>query len=400
MSILGFLLSLNLQTTTFLSGIAMLIQAAVIGFQSLLIRAYKGIRTAALANLANAVGLLLIGFRGSLSPWVTVILANDLVMLGAVLHYISICRFISSKYNRLLILLCTLPVFVLFPYYTFMEENLVLRMVIISFGAAALMGAVSLKLLETRQSGYRVSSYLLAMVSGVYMIVLLVRGVGVLVYPPKDLFTQNLILAFHNIVLFIASLLWASGFTLMVGQRLQVDLDELSTLDSLTRVSNRRGMTRQLEAEFARNDHVYSGFSILLVDVDKFKSINDQHGHHIGDVVLQQMADTMKSFVRPQDFVSRWGGEEFMILLPATRLNEAVVVGKRLCRQIERERFVSRDKALPLTISVGVASSDGCFSLQEIYAHADQALYKAKQMRNTVAAQEHIRNGEEIYLAS
>jgi diguanylate cyclase (GGDEF)-like protein len=263
-----------------------------------------------------------------------------------------------------------------------------------------LIGALSIKLLQASTGSYRVSSFFLSIVSGIYVIVLLVRGVGVIVYPPADVFTQNLILTFHGLVLFVASLLWASGFTLMVGQRLQVDLDELSTLDSLTRVSNRRGMTRQLEAEFARNAHTFSGFSILLVDVDKFKSVNDQHGHHVGDVVLQQMAETMKSFIRPQDFVSRWGGEEFMILLPATRLNEAIIVGKRLCRQIEKERFVSGNKVLPLTISVGVASSDGCLNLQEIYNNADQALYKAKELRNTVAAQDHVRNGEEVYLPS
>lgn len=400
MSIYGYILSLDLKTTTSMIGIALLIQALVIGLQAMVIRAYKGIRTVALANLSNAVGLLLLGFRDNLSPWTTVILANYLILLGTVLHYVGICRFVSSSYNRALVVLVSLPVIISFPYYTFVNNDTVLRMVIMSFSTAILIGAGSIKLLEARNSVYRISSFFLSVVTGTYAVVLIVRGVGVIVFPPEGLFTQNFLLVFHSIVLFVASLLWASGFSFMVGQRLQVDLDELSTLDSLTRLTNRRGITRLLEAEFARNTRSYSTFSILLIDVDKFKSINDQYGHYTGDAVLQQIANTMKGFVREQDFISRWGGEEFLVLLPSTGLKEATEVGERLCRQVGSEKFMNETKNMTVTISVGVASSDGCVSLHEIYKNVDQALYKAKLLRNAVAVQDYVRNGQEAYFPS
>ncbi|MFT3895663.1 MAG: GGDEF domain-containing protein [Anaerolineales bacterium] len=399
MSVSGFFLSLDTQTTTSMIAIALLIQAIVIGSQSIVVRAYKGIRTVAWANLTNALGMMLVGFRGLLSPWVTIIIANYLILFGTVLHYMGICRFLSSSYNRTVIVFSSLPVLALFPYYTFIKDDLVLRIVIISLCTATLIGAGSLKLLQLHKSAYRQSAFSLSVITGVYAIVLLVRAVGVTLYPPEDVFTQNFIMVFHGLVLFIASLLWTSGFSFMVGQRLQVDLDELSTVDSLTRLTNRRGMTRLLEAEFARNTRSHSGFAVLLVDVDKFKAINDKFGHYIGDVVLQQIAHTMKGFVREQDFVSRWGGEEFLILLPATGLNEATHVGERLCRKIEQETFKIENKAMPLTISIGVASSDGCVSLHEIYKNADQALYKAKLSRNAVAVQDFVRNGQEAYLS-
>lgn len=399
MSVSRFFLSLDTQTTTSMIAIALLIQAIVIGSQSIIVRAYKGIRTVAVANLTNAIGMMLVSFRGAVSPWVTVVLANYLILFGTVLHYVGICRFLSSRCSRSVVVFSSLPVLVLFPYYTFIKDDLVVRLVVMSLCAALLISAGSLLLLKLHKSAYRQSSFFLSIVTGVYALVLIIRAGGVILYPPANVFTQNFIMVFHGLVLFIASLLWTSGFSFMVGQRLQVDLDELSTVDSLTRLTNRRGMNRLLEAEFARTTRSHSGFSVLLVDVDKFKSINDKYGHYIGDIVLQQIANTMKGFVREQDFVSRWGGEEFLILLPATGLNEATHVGERLCRNVEQETFRVESKVMPLTISIGVASSDGCVSLHEIYKNADQALYKAKLSRNAVAVQDFLRNGQEAYFS-
>jgi diguanylate cyclase (GGDEF)-like protein len=332
-----------------------------------------------------AIGTLMVAFRGFVSPFVTVIMANFLILLGTALYYISICRFVSRKYSYGLILIAAVPILLLFPYYTFVDENLAARVVIMSFSSALLIGTASFRLLETRQSTFRLSSFVLAVVTGVYAIVMVARGVGVMIYRPTDVYMQNLILIFHAVVMFVAVLLWSAGFTLMVGQRLQADLMELSTMDSLTRVMNRRGMTRLLEAEFARKARAFTNFSILLIDVDRFKSINDTHGHQMGDMVLQSLAETMSGFIRQQDFVSRWGGEEFVILLPSTEAREAMDVGERLRQLIAAQPFMIENQLMPVTISIGIASSDHCSNLADIYRVADQALYKAKLVRNAVA---------------
>jgi diguanylate cyclase (GGDEF)-like protein len=219
----------------------------------------------------------------------------------------------------------------------------------------------------------------------VYFIVLLLRSVGLLIHPIADAFSPTPVLIFHAIALFASSFLWSMGFFLMVSQRLQMDLNELATVDSLTRIPNRRAMVALLEAEFARKSRVDIGFSVLLVDVDHFKIVNDRYGHEMGDIVLRDVAQRMRETLRGQDFISRWGGEEFLILLPATSLREAAEISERLRMLVEQSVFRFDGHQVSLTISVGIGNSGTCPDLDKIYKCADLALYKAKLTRNAVA---------------
>ncbi|HNN13405.1 MAG TPA: GGDEF domain-containing protein, partial [Anaerolineales bacterium] len=175
-----------------------------------------------------------------------------------------------------------------------------------------------------------------------------------------------------------------TGFLLMVGQRLQGDLNEIATIDSLTHVTNRRGMIRILEAEFANKARTLKEFSVLLVDVDHFKNINDRYGHEVGDKSLITVAQVLKGAIRPKDSVSRWGGDEFLILLPATD-EEGPEIAERLRVAVEQEKINLNDLNISLTVSIGIGRSDICSDIDAIYKYADQALYKAKQLRNMVA---------------
>lgn len=153
-------------------------------------------------------------------------------------------------------------------------------------------------------------------------------------------------------------------------------LETLSRTDQLTGVFNRRRLDEVLIDEFERHRRTGSLFSIILIDVDRFKSVNDNHGHQIGDQVLMELADCMLATKRPSDIVGRWGGEEFLLICPDTGLQEAVQFAQLLRRAVaERDFSVTRQ----MTASLGVACVQEGDTIHGMIARADQALYRGKK---------------------
>jgi diguanylate cyclase (GGDEF)-like protein len=129
-------------------------------------------------------------------------------------------------------------------------------------------------------------------------------------------------------------------------------------------------------------------FSVLMIDIDHFKQINDEHGHPVGDVVLRDVAHLLKDTLRTVDAVGRYGGEEFLAVLPHTTSEEAVQTAERVRLRVEQHAFKVQDKVLKVTISIGVATYPGghADSASTLIREADQALYRAKDAgRNRVA---------------
>lgn len=384
-AVLEFFVSIDLQTTVFLVGVAVIIQAGLIWLQSFMIKEYRGIRTAALGNFLYGVGTLLIAFRGVISDFVSILLANYLVLIGTTVLYIAICRFVNERFRYSVIAVSVLPALILLPYFLYVKDDFTMRVFIMGVSPMILIGAAAFHLFRLRQTNFRLSSFFLGSISLFYALILFLRGISLFFSPTTDAFAPNPVLVFHAIAMFDASFLWSMGFMLMVSQRLQVDLQELATVDSLTRIPNRRAMVALLEAEFARNSRTDGSFSVLLIDVDHFKIVNDKYGHEMGDIVLHDLAQLMRETLRRQDFISRWGGEEFLVLLPATSLREAAEISERLRVVVEQSHFRFDGHEVSLTISLGVGNSAICRDLDKIYKCADAALYKAKLTRNAVA---------------
>ena len=151
--------------------------------------------------------------------------------------------------------------------------------------------------------------------------------------------------------------------------------------DSLTGVYSRREFDRILKAEVARSLRYGRAFSLLVMDIDHFKSVNDTHGHQSGDEVLRAVATIASQALRGSDLIARVGGEEFAILLPETAGDGAFAVAERVRAEIAvRSIKVSPDKALTLTVSIGVAACpEDADAEAELFALADQALYRAKK---------------------
>lgn len=163
---------------------------------------------------------------------------------------------------------------------------------------------------------------------------------------------------------------------------------ELAVIDPLTGLYNRRFMERQLDTVMASVRRDGTHFSIIMIDIDYFKSINDTHGHEAGDVVLSQFGDWLKSQVRGVDTVYRLGGEEFSILMPATTADQAFSVADRLRRAFEKTpmKLGVDEETISVTFSAGIASSNSkTIEADTVLKDADAALYSAKMKgRNRV----------------
>jgi two-component system, cell cycle response regulator len=157
---------------------------------------------------------------------------------------------------------------------------------------------------------------------------------------------------------------------------------EMAATDALTGLYNRRFMERQLSAFTTNAASRDKPLSVLVIDVDYFKSINDNHGHDVGDRVLQELASRLKEGLRTLDLACRTGGEEFVAILPDTDKSVALRVGERLRKGVSLKPFNAGAKAgpLPITVSIGVAAFDGINdNMDSLLKRADEALYKAKR---------------------
>lgn len=159
--------------------------------------------------------------------------------------------------------------------------------------------------------------------------------------------------------------------------------------DALTGIANRREAHEQLEAELQRYLRNSRAFSVLLMDIDLFKSVNDNYGHQVGDETIVMVARTLQEHSRKVDTLARWGGEEYLALLPETDTAEAILTANRIRQTIASTPIETQDGSINATISVGVSTIHGAESVDRLLQRADEALYRAKTLgRNKVCASE------------
>ena len=175
-----------------------------------------------------------------------------------------------------------------------------------------------------------------------------------------------------------------------VGQALRTtELERLATTDALTRAFNRSHLLPSIEAEMNRSRRDNKPLSVLLLDLDHFKTVNDHYGHAVGDAVLCAFAECVRSCVRSFDVLVRRGGEEFELVMPSTGTVEGWKVAERIrARLSERPLQIGDDLALKQTVSIGLATWDGSESAHDLDLRADLAMYEAKRKGRdrTVAA--------------
>lgn len=175
-----------------------------------------------------------------------------------------------------------------------------------------------------------------------------------------------------------------------VVERFERDLWSMACLvDQLTGLRNRYGMLSDLLDEQQRIVRENGSCSIAMIDIDHFKIINDTYGHHAGDLLLQQLADLLVTKLRPYDHLFRYGGEEFLLCLPGTDLEEAKLILGRMRNDIANMNFTVNDETIPVTASFGVTELGSMYCIEDYIGRADTALYMAKSSG---------RNRVEVYL--
>lgn len=172
------------------------------------------------------------------------------------------------------------------------------------------------------------------------------------------------------------------------AERLAQDMSRLAITDTLTRLMNRRGITVSLIDAMAQAERYDHPLAIAMVDIDHFKSVNDNHGHEAGDKVLSEVASLLSEALRMPDKVGRYGGEEFLVVLPHTTLPQAKKIAERMRTAIERFGFALGEKTIPVTVSLGLTQYRKGEDLEQLLSRVDEALYQAKAGgRNQVITQ-------------
>jgi len=266
-------------------------------------------------------------------------------------------------------------------FFIYGHDSLPLRMTLYSFGQSLPLVMV-LKLLLTRQEGRANPGARLAGVLALLItIICAARVVGILFGVDLSVGQPGPVAPFTVLGLMFLSMSMNFGFLLMAVDRLRNEVADLALIDDLTGVANRRHLMQRLTEECARSERSGKPFSLLVIDLDSFKTINDSRGHAAGDACLQHFTLMAQTRLRPGDMLARAGGDEFCIVLPCSRLREAATIARRVLQVCREDAEACLGADIPISVSIGVAQWTGEVGAfpELLIAQADQALYAAKK---------------------
>lgn len=340
-----------------------------------------------------AAGVVLIGsaagltsMRGILPDSVSIIVASGLLLVGQLLLIVGLLRYSGRKpawRPTLDFIAAALIVIAGLTYGTHSYQGRIFIMALAHIGFSA-VGAYLAWRAEPKGFGNRFLSacFLVGLAVAVWRLVTLSAGID----EADDVFDQNLIQQAYLGMFSLGVLGLSIGFILIANERLRVELEFMATRDPMTGALNRRAFFSRAAVESARAMRSRGPLAVVTSDIDFFKKVNDTYGHHSGDLVIKDFAHRAQQMLRIPDILARFGGEEFMILLPDTGLAAARQVAERIRKEIQTHR----DKELPAyTVSLGVSVAQGeegqAVDIEALIAEADAALYRAKQSgRNRV----------------
>ncbi|GGB48469.1 GGDEF domain-containing protein [Shewanella inventionis] len=239
-----------------------------------------------------------------------------------------------------------------------------------------------------------VSVYVLGLRQGIMNLLIFLFVISAIMFMPQSLiahaaysneFKIRLILSF--LTMSFLSALYEHLRMLSYKNALEISrqYQQLAMRDPLTKLANRRNAAAILEQEKARLQRNNEPLSVLLCDLDHFKSVNDKYGHNAGDMVLTELSALFTEQVRQQDCVARWGGEEFLIILPQTTSEQAGVIAEKIRSSVENHTLQFLDNKIQVTISIGISQLSQDQTIDELINNADKCLYQAKTLgRNRV----------------
>lgn len=326
------------------------------------------------------------GMRGMVPDFVAIVLGSLAIEAGIAMVYIGLLRFNGRAIPARLLAAVILLNLLALVYFTHVEFSFRARVVVVPGTSALLLGLCLATVLKGRP-GHRLhfSDVFTALFFFFEVLISLAR-VALAIWvepPPADLLTATLSQQIYHADLAgypLGTVLMAVGLILMANDRLKEALQYLAAHDTLTGAFSRRAFVDLAEREQARGQRSGQPMALLMVDLDLFKAINDSHGHQVGDQVLQRFADIAQACLRRQDIFGRYGGEEFMVLLPDTARDMALAVAERICATVASTpvAVAGKEQSIRISVSIGVAVGDYKTNLDRLIGLADEAMYRAK----------------------
>lgn len=336
-------------------------------------RAYptlRGTRTLAIAYLLGIPATLMLALRGAIPFILSVVVANIIVFISQLLVYRSLQEFFDDKRFFTFALYFTGVISLLQIYFSVVHDRIVIRIFVIATatGIYRLLKTWILLVHSERRTHrllFAASTFLFA-VTSLSRVVLTHRNGA-----PLDYMQQNAVQTYTLLLGFLSIASEGVFFLVLIYFEFATMIDYKARVDVLTGTLNRRGIESRLIEELARSSRAGTTVSILLIDLDHFKQINDTLGHPAGDAALRHVSSGITATLRTFDLLGRFGGDEFLLVLPEVPATTALTIA---------ERFRGSLAASPgsPTLSIGIAQSDPGESAPSLLARADQALYEAK----------------------
>ena len=345
--------------------------------------------------ISGGIGALVLGFlfliaQSYFSDTWLILVSNVLLAIGTVCFYLGLKLFCLEEKGLGPFLWGVVSVgFVGFLYFLYIHPSFDGRLVMVQSGHFLMNLTMVRLLLSDLSVSWRTPRIVTACVIALDGIYAIFAVLWVLIESPELNFLEpaNVLgFFFLNMILLVTGV--AFGLIWMVSMRYKERLLMMAMHDPLTNVLNRRGIEVMLEQEAAKVERERMMMSAMILDIDHFKNINDSYGHSVGDWVLAGLANEVQKFLRKYDIFGRIGGEEFIILLPDTTLDQAVMIAERLRVHVEGFVFAMDELRIMITVSVGVSDHfPQNAKLDSLIPFADRALFQAKQAgRNQVAA--------------
>lgn len=374
---------LDPRTTVLIGGITCGLMAFVL---TMLTRAaplpVPGMRTWAIGAWLVFIALILLGLRDWITPLASVTLGNSALLLASIVWLAGTRQHFASPMRWTYWLAVLVLAALALTWFVYGEKSFRVRVVIVAGFSAYINICHALVLLRTHRSEHfrkGIGAALTASWLAVLGLVYFLRMLHASVLPQGDsgLLTQDIVQIIYTGSFTICDLMLAIGFATMASDYVRAMVEDQAMRDPLTGTFNRQALVKYLEREFAQGIRGNHAFSVVMLDVDHFKKINDKYGHPVGDQVLIQLCRRIEGLIRPYDVLARYGGEEFFIVMPGTPLPAALLAAQRILVDAVR---VS-DSSLPdFTISMGVAEwRPTDLSIAALISRADVALYLAKE---------------------
>jgi diguanylate cyclase (GGDEF)-like protein len=326
----------------------------------------------AASNFCGGVGLMLHPLFHEAMPLICVLLANFLLFAELSLLNKAIAEFVGHGRQIWLVFLgMSVAITAASVKLVLWHQNYVLQVDLLSVMTVSTAACSAVLLFRYGAPDIKASTMVMSGLFAVYSVHNMLRFVDVLSHPGYR---------FYNLWIdrtIIAGLCF--GYLLMSSARMRNQLEHMANTDHLTGALNRRAVERAALRLAARRHTRADCISVLMVDVDSFKEINDTHGHHAGDLALKTLADTLRETMRGGDLVARLGGDEFMVVMAGTTMDEAEVAAERVRRKLSHAQLQASTGEFGVRASVGVATVESYdFRLADLVRLGDLALYRVK----------------------